>query len=71
MRYKNMYQRAKENLISPSMIYVYDNVIYAMDNESSYIFNNEQIEKICDFVDSCLGYSDYISIYNLFIIEYI
>ena len=64
MRYKNMYQRAKENLISPSMIYVYENVTYAMENESVKL-TDEEIEKVCDFIDSCLGSSDYISVYNL------
>ncbi len=64
MRYKNMYQRAKKNLISPSMIYVYENVVYAMENEGVEL-TDEQIEKVCDFIDSCLGSSDYISVYNL------
>ena len=63
-RFKNMYERAKENLISPSMIYVYENVIYAMENEGVKLTDDE-IEKVCDFIDSCLGSSDYISVYNL------
>lgn len=64
-RFKSMYENAKNNYISPTMIYVYDNVCYAIDNESIYKFNDEQIEKICEFVDSCIGHSDYISVYNL------
>lgn len=63
-RFKNMYEKAKENFISPSMIYIYDQVSYAFDNENVKLTDDE-MEEVCEFIDSCTSHSDHITIYGM------